>query len=85
MRSSHSEQTGGAGISHVKEKFQDINWGPVDNDLHDLGVDLFVQVRDHRRFDRVAFAGVQVKAGDRKYFAKPEKDPAGLQAAYKGR
>ncbi|WP_165945640.1 DUF4365 domain-containing protein [Micromonospora sp. KC606] len=77
MRASRQEQTGGAGVSHVKEKFQDINWGPIENTEHDLGVDLFVQVRDERRFDRGALVGVQVKAGDAKYFASPARNEAG--------
>ena len=52
MRASYQEQTGGAGVSQVKVKFQKIRWGPVENPSHDLGTDLFVQARDTRGFSR---------------------------------
>ena len=49
--------------------FEDLQWGPVENPYHDLGVDLILQVRDRRRFDRSAVVMAQVKAGDAKYFS----------------
>jgi hypothetical protein len=64
-------------VSHVREKFEDIGWGPVENSQHDLGVDLFLQVRDWRRFDAAALVCAQVKAGTTKYFARPERNEAG--------
>lgn len=64
MRASQQEQTGGIGPNEVAANFQRIGWGPVHtNTQHDLGTDLFVQVRDDRLFDRGLFVGVQVKAG----------------------
>lgn len=70
MRASSEEQTGGAGLSDVTANFQRIGWGPVPNHLHDLGTDLFIQVRDARLFDRVVLVGAQVKAGP-SYFSRP--------------
>lgn len=43
--------------------FARIGWGPVPNDRHDLGTDVFVQVRDDRGFSRGLFVGAQVKGG----------------------
>ena len=45
-----------AGQSRVVADFEDLQWGPVPNPYHDLGVDLIMQVRDRRRFDRNAVA-----------------------------
>lgn len=64
MRTTAEQQTGGAGLSEVAANFQRIGWGPVPNTLHDLGIDLFVQARDDRLFDRGLLVPVQVKAGD---------------------
>ena len=78
MRASRQEQTAGIGISDVAANFQRIDWGPVVNEQHDLGIDLFVQVRDARRSDRGLLVGVQVKAGE-SYFRRrsSENEPAG--------
>jgi len=73
VQASHGEQTGGAGISQVSANFQLIDWGPVPNSQHDLGVDLFVQARDERMFDRGLFVGAQVKTGP-SYFSDPGAD-----------
>ena len=54
MRASPQEQTGEVGVSEVTADLQRIGWGPVHlNARHDLGTDLFVQVRDVRRFPPV--------------------------------
>lgn len=56
--------------------FEDLGWGPVENTQHDLGVDLFLQVRDERRFDRLVLMTAQVKAGA-SYFSSPQHDATG--------
>jgi hypothetical protein len=76
VRATEQEQTGGAGVSEVTGKFQRIGWGPVPNDVHDLGTDLFVQARDSRRFDRGLIVGAQVKAGPT-WFEDEERDENG--------
>ncbi|MEU2120078.1 DUF4365 domain-containing protein [Streptomyces sp. NPDC016459] len=53
--------------------FEEIGWGPVENNQHDLGIDLFLQVRDERRFDRTVLMTAQVKSGD-SFFAHPQYD-----------
>lgn len=73
MQASREQQTGTAGVSAVCSHFELIGWGPVRNQEHDLGTDLFVQVRDTRRFDRGLIVGAQVKAG-KSYFKKPHLD-----------
>jgi hypothetical protein len=47
----------------------------VENPRHDLGTDLFVQVRDRRRYDLGLLVGVQVKSGPT-YFSRPEPSAA---------
>lgn len=69
-RASESEQTGTAGISEVMGDFERLGWGPVENPRHDLGIDLFLQVRDERRYDTGLIVGAQVKSGA-SYFREP--------------
>ncbi|MFC8246910.1 DUF4365 domain-containing protein [Streptomyces chartreusis] len=76
MRSSRQEATGTAGAHRVMTDFEDLGWGPVENDQHDLGIDLFLQVRDERRFDRTVLMTAQVKTGQ-SYFDSPERDETG--------
>ncbi|MFJ9988047.1 DUF4365 domain-containing protein [Streptomyces globisporus] len=76
MRASEQEQTGGAGVSRVIADFTEIGWGPSENTRHDLGIDLFLQVRDERRFDRVILMAAQVKSGT-SYFNAPTSDDQG--------
>ncbi|WSD92740.1 DUF4365 domain-containing protein (plasmid) [Streptomyces canus] len=76
MRGSEQEQTGGAGVSRVIADFTDLGWGPAENDRHDLGIDLFLQVRDARRFDRIILMAAQVKSGP-SYFDAPTSDEQG--------
>lgn len=77
MRASTEEQTGGAGTSEVMGKFQRIGWAPLATpELHDLGTDLFLMVRDARLFDRGLLVGAQVKAGST-WFKRKKKDEHG--------
>ncbi|WP_256338461.1 DUF4365 domain-containing protein [Streptomyces sp. KS_5] len=76
MRSSQQEASGSAGAHRVMADFEDLGWGPVENDQHDLGIDLFLQVRDERRFDRTVLMTAQVKSGA-SYFGSPKRDDAG--------
>jgi hypothetical protein len=73
MRAPETEATGTAGASEVAGEFQRLGWGATENVRHDLGTDLFLQVRDERRFDLGLIVGVQVKAGP-SYFEEPEYD-----------
>lgn len=58
--------------------FSRLGWGPVENPRHDLGTDLFVQVRDRRRYDLGLLIGVQVKSGP-SYFSRPARSAAAEQ------
>jgi Domain of unknown function (DUF4365) len=62
-RAAPTERTGTLGTTEVIAAFERIGWGPVRNDWHDLGIDLFVQARDPRRFDRGLVIAAQVKSG----------------------
>jgi hypothetical protein len=57
-----------AGQHRVMAAFEDLQWGPTPNPFHDLGVDLIIQVRDRRRFDRNMIVMAQVKSGNKTYF-----------------
>lgn len=70
MRASQQQQTGGAGIGEVSAAFERLGWGPVENHRHDLGTDLFLQVRDARLYELGLIVGAQVKAGA-SYFRDP--------------
>jgi len=56
--------------------FSDLNWGPVENVRHDLGIDVYLQVRDERRFNRAALVMAQVKTGA-SYFDEAAKGKTG--------
>ena len=62
-RAAPTERTGTLGTTEAVAAFERIGWGPLRNDWHDLGIDLFVQVRDRRRFDAALVITVQVKSG----------------------
>ncbi|MGH2713798.1 MAG: DUF4365 domain-containing protein, partial [Thermoleophilaceae bacterium] len=53
-----------------------MGWGPIPNPEHDVGTDLFVQVRDERRHDLGLILGAQVKAGP-SCFDEPSRDEDG--------
>lgn len=76
-RATHSGQVGSAGISEVIAEFERLGWGPVENPRHDLGIDLFLQVRDERRYDTGLIVGAQVKSG-RSYFEEPAREDGEL-------
>ncbi|MFD4318966.1 DUF4365 domain-containing protein [Streptomyces sp. NPDC058548] len=77
MRGSQQEATGSAGVHRVMGDFEDLGWGPVENNQHDLGIDLFLQVRDERRFDRTVLMTAQVKSGT-SFFTHPQHDETGV-------
>lgn len=74
MRAAITETLAEKGVHLVAAKFEDFRWGPVINEPHDLGTDIFVQVWP-RGFDVGVVIGVQVKTGN-SYFGKPEGDPS---------
>jgi hypothetical protein len=76
MRASHEDRTGTAGHSEVTANFERLGWGPVPNPYHDLGTDLFIQVRDERGFDLGLLVGAQVKSGP-SAFDRPKNDAHG--------
>jgi len=59
-----SVQLGIVGESAVKLFFDRLGWGPLSTGKHDLGTDLFVQLRDREGVDLGIMIGVQVKTGD---------------------
>lgn len=67
--------TGDQGELRVMAEFAELGWAPVPT-RRDLGTDLFVQVRDARRFDAGLFVGAQAKSGS-SWFEQPETDDAG--------
>ncbi|MFJ3839815.1 DUF4365 domain-containing protein [Streptomyces sp. NPDC090054] len=68
---------GNVGELRVQAEFAGIGWDPIPvSQESDLGIDLFAQVCDERRFDRGLLVGVQVKAGE-SFFAKPKRGPGG--------
>jgi uncharacterized protein DUF4365 len=71
MRAPQTEATGTAGASEVAAEFKRLGWGATENAQHDLGTDLFLEVRDERRFDLGLMVGAQVKAGS-SYFGEPK-------------
>ena len=76
MRASQQEQTGDIGQSEASANFARLKWGPVPNPYHDLGTDLFLQVRDERGFDLGLLVGAQVKSGPTA-FDEPKRDAEG--------
>ena len=76
MRAPKNNRLGTTGQTRVKGQFEDMDWGPLPNLEHDIGTDLFVMVRDARRFDLGVVLGVQVKAGS-SWFREPQRDASG--------
>jgi hypothetical protein len=70
VRQSAKNQLGEAGQTAVTTFFNDLGWGPLDTNRHDLGTDLFVQLRRDDLTDLGAMLGVQVKTGD-SFFNEP--------------
>jgi hypothetical protein len=57
--------------------FERIGWGPARNEEHDLGTDLWLAVRDVRRFDLGMMVGAQVKGGS-SWFGEPKRGDQGV-------
>lgn len=72
MRMPRHMQRGHRAVTAVFRTFEDLGWGPVFNDRHDLGIDLFVQARDARLHDRGVVIGVQVRSGSSR-FREPKR------------
>ncbi|MFE4951054.1 DUF4365 domain-containing protein [Leifsonia sp. NPDC056665] len=77
MEQSHQDQLGEAGQSAIVLFFNDLGWGPLTTGKHDLGTDVFVQVREELQtaeeshlVDLGMLLGVQVKTGD-SWFSEP--------------
>src|SRR5690349_15390431 len=64
MRQPMRDQLGEAGQKAVELFFNDLGWGPLATGKHDLGTDIFVQVREPDLTDLGMLLGVQVKTGD---------------------
>ena len=64
MKTSREAQIAHIGHLEAAANFARINWGPSDNYPHDLGTDLWVQVRNAAGEDLGCLVGVQVKTGD---------------------
>ena len=76
MRMPRRLQRGNRAVTAVFLAFEDLGWGPVFNDRHDWGIDLFVQARDARLHDRGVVIGVQVRSG-RSRFREPKRGHGG--------
>lgn len=59
MRAPKSEPPAESAVHRVMAQFNDLGWAPTENKSHDLGTDLFLQVRE-RRFDLGTMVGAQV-------------------------
>jgi len=64
MRQPKTDQLGETGQVAVVLFFDDLGWGPLPTNKHDLGTDLFVQVRRDDLTELGMLLGVQVKTGD---------------------
>lgn len=64
MRQPKAKQVGAKGETAAKLLFEEMGCGPVGAGEHDLGTDLFVQLRDATGADLGLLLGVQVKTGD---------------------
>lgn len=65
MRASQTSLTGGDARRAVERQFLRLNWGAVPNEQEQdfTATDLWLMVRDARRFDLGALVGAQVKGG----------------------
>ncbi|GAD83422.1 DUF4365 domain-containing protein [Nocardia asteroides] len=63
-------QLGEIGESFCTLFFNQLGWGPVPTGRHDVGTDLFVQMRGHDLTDLGLMLGVQAKHGD-SFFSRP--------------
>jgi hypothetical protein len=77
MQQSNQDQLGEAGQTAIVLFFNDLGWGPLTTGKHDLGTDIFVQVREEVQTEEARslvdlgmLLGVQVKTGD-SWFGEP--------------
>lgn len=63
-------QLGEYGEDQAAAFFSGVGWGPLKTNKHDLGTDLFVQLRNDDLTDLRMLLGAQVKTGD-SWFAEP--------------
>lgn len=64
MRTTWEAQISDVGELETAANFARIKWGPTSNRPHDLGTDLWVQVRNPEGEDLRCLVGVQVRTGD---------------------
>lgn len=70
MQQPSKVQLGQRGQTAVIQFFEDLGWGPLPTGVHDLGTDLYVQLRKDDLVDLGTLLGVQVKTGD-DFFSEP--------------
>ena len=63
MKQPQNRQRGAAGETAVKGFFEDLGWGAISTGDHDLGTDLYLQLRDDEGVELLLMMGVQVKTG----------------------
>lgn len=76
VRQTETGQRGALGEVAVEHQFTKLGWGVLSSQRHDLGTDLFLLARDHRRFDLGQPVGAQVKTGG-SWFREEVVDQAG--------
>jgi hypothetical protein len=75
-RATESEQTGSTAVNEALGKFARIGFGHAEITRHDNGTDVFLLVRDTRRFDLGLTLGAQIKGG-RSWFDEELRDDDG--------
>jgi hypothetical protein len=63
MRQPANRQSGAAGETAVRGFFEDLGWGVIGTGDHDVGTDLYLQLRDEGGVELLLMLGVQVKTG----------------------
>ena len=63
MRQPPNRQMGASGETAVKGFFENLGWGAIGTGDHDLGTDLYLQLRDDEGVELLLMMGVQVKTG----------------------
>ena len=76
-KASMSGLVGSRGQTAVKLMFEKLNWGPIPNLEHDVGTDLFVQVRDVELNELGLVLGVQVKNESGYFSRRRQRGPSG--------
>lgn len=73
MRVPDTDPVGRIGLEETKADFSRLKWGANEN-MHDVGTDLLIAVRDTRGFDLGILVGAQVKSGP-SWFSEPTVPP----------